>query len=276
MRLKYKAVLIICSVLFGSCSTDIEQMSSPERLKKVVEFNSVVSNNSHETKAMQTYWEADDNIGVYMKKTGDVLSSGSILNKADNVIYTTTGDGHFTPKSLDDAISFPNDGNADFIAYYPQREISGFIYKVDITDQSSPQDIDLLYSDNLKNLDSDENTPSFIFSHQLVMLELNIIPDTQLTNLSGLIVTIAGIHTQADFDITNGNLISDNTSISEVTCPTKANGSSLISNIILIPDNGANNREVTFSHPNGKTFKWVIPTETIFEKGKKYTYNITL
>lgn len=44
-------------------------------------------------------------------------------------------------------IEYPSDESAvDFIAYYPfQPILDNYIYKVDVTNQSKPEEIDLLY-----------------------------------------------------------------------------------------------------------------------------------
>ena len=143
MRFSYKSILLLCSILLASCAGDDEQLNPPETLK-AVEFNAVVVG-AHGTRATGSSWDPNDNIGIYMKKADEILSLSSVLNEADNVAYTTEGDGRFKPGNQDNAIFLPNDGTSvDFIAYYPQKEISGFMYKVDITNQSSLKAIDLL------------------------------------------------------------------------------------------------------------------------------------
>ena len=82
---------------------------------------------------------------------------------------TAAGDGSFSPASEDQTICFPLDENdkVDFIAYCPQAALTGNTYAVDVTDQSYPAAIDLLWSNNATALDKTVQTVDLKFYHRL-------------------------------------------------------------------------------------------------------------
>ena len=113
-------------------------------------------------------WEANDGIGIYMLEHG----MKTVTDGATNRKYVTTaGDGKFTPAGTEQTIYFPlnADKKVDFIAYYPQTDLTVHIYKVDVSDQKIPADIDLLRSDNATGKDkSTKNTVDFLkYFHRL-------------------------------------------------------------------------------------------------------------
>ena len=60
----------------------------------------------------------------------------TVTDDATNRKYVTTaGDGKFTPAGTEQTIYFPlnADEKVDFIAYYPQTDLTDDIYKVDVT-----------------------------------------------------------------------------------------------------------------------------------------------
>lgn len=117
-------------------------------------------------RAMTDTWEANDGIGIYMLEHG----MKTVTDGATNRKYVTTaGDGKFTPAGTEQTIYFPlnADEKVDFIAYYPQTDLTGHIYKVDVSDQKVPADIDLLRSDNATGKDKSTNTVDLKFFHRL-------------------------------------------------------------------------------------------------------------
>lgn len=276
--MKINSVLLTTLLLcfFYSCENEKDILdTSPST---AIQFTSEISDNAVRTKAFNSSWENEDEIGVFMKISGAVLSGQSIVNGSSNRIYTTSGNGEFAAQSEVQKIYFPeNNSKVDFIAYYPYlNSINEYIYKVDVTDQSIPQDIDLLYSSNITGVSLNNPSNTLQFSHQLSKISFNISTSENVPSLTGLKVSAAGINTLADFSLIDGTLTTDRNSTENIYFNTSTDSKSALSQAILIPDEGGTGRVITFYLPNVGSFKWEIPSETKLEKGKRYSYNITL
>lgn len=269
--------IILISLTFYSCQNEDDY--SPNNQPQTVHFTSDVSYRVTTTKAANSSWENGDKVGVFMKSAGIDLADPSIVNGASNKIYRTSGNGIFEPESTAQTIYYPEDNaKVDFIAYYPYRaDIANYIYKVDISDQSNPQAIDLLYANNLVEASYNNPKSSLSFTHQLSTLNLNISIINNDIAINDLVVSMAGIKTLADFDLKDGTLSADANSMETVNLKTSVTTTSVSTQAILLPDEGGAGRTITFNLPSvGKNFKWSIPAETKLEKGRKYTYNIKL
>lgn len=268
--------ILFVSFFFYSCENDDDYSINNQ---KPIEFSSDISYKINTTKASGSSWDGGDKIGIFMKSGGTVLSEQSIIDNASNVSYRTSGNGIFVAETTSDAIYFPADNSfVDFIAYYPYRsDITSFIYEIDVTDQSIPENIDFLYSNNLANVNNTNVNNSLIFTHQLSTIRFNISIINDNVPFDDLTVTASGMKTKADFDLTNGSLTVDENSVAAINFRTTINSSSAYAEAVLLPDNGGSGRTITFGLPSvGTNFKWTIPSDTQLGKGRKYTYNIKL
>ena len=270
MRL-YRLLFIGSLFIVCSCQKDYSDME--EETKTPVQFTSDI-----QTKAFNAVWEDGDRIGVFMKNSGEELSTSSISNGVENRIYKTSGDGVFNPDSNGETIYFPQDNSkVDFIVYYPYNSgVSGYIYEVDVTDQTTPQNIDLLYSNNIVDTGSDNFIPRLQFKHQLSKISLNISVSSNIVSLEGLEVSVTGVKTQAGFNLADGSLDVKTAPATDIRFKTTVTSSSAVAEAILIPDEGGANRVISFNLPSVASFKWTIPEDVKLEKGKRYTYSITL
>lgn len=274
MKIRNTLFAAVISVLtFYSCSTDDEGDGIIDD-RSAVQFNSRISGEP-QTMAIGSTWSPNDRIGVYMKSAGQPLSTTSILEGVDNRIFSTTGNGIFKPATDDQRFFYPKNTSVDFIAYYPQQSsISSFVYKVNTTNQASQEDLDLLYSNNVTNVSS--GNPSLSFKRQMAKIQLNITAGDGITNLDGLVVTISGTKTQADFNLVDGTLTVNNSSVSDISPKITLSGTTALGEATVIPDNGGNGRTISFTLPSVGTFKWDIPSSVTFEKGKRYKYDVIL
>lgn len=277
MKFNYKLLTACLFIIFYSCSNE-EDDNIINNTSNEVRFTSEINNRSLETRAYNAFWESGDKIGVFMKASGSILSNQSVIDGSSNKTYGTTGNGAFSPFTSDQAINFPsNNSTVDFIAYYPyQSNINDYIYKVNVTQQNTPQNIDLLYSDNLKEINSASPSKTLTFTHQLSKVNFNIKVSDNISNINNLSVSVSGVKTLADFNLSDGSLSVDASSEAMVTFKTTITNNTAFVEAILLPDNGGTNRVVTFKLSSVATFKWTIPNDTKLEKGGKYTYNITL
>lgn len=203
-KLLWSALLLL---VLGACDTAVQQVADNGK-QTVVQFTSVVEGDAV-TRTTGSSWTANDRIGVFMKQAGETLGGSTIVGEGDNVPFITKqGNGNFLSDGK--VIEYPSDESAvDFIAYYPfQPILDNYIYKVDVTNQSKPEEIDLLYADNLTNRTVTSATGNLQFYHQLSQLVLNL-SSSDNTDFSNLSVTISGIKTKADFNLVDGSLVVD-------------------------------------------------------------------
>lgn len=226
------------------------------------------------TRATNDTWTDGDMIGIYMKTAAQPLSAESALAK--NAKYATRGDGFFSPATVANDVKFPIDGSqVDFIAYYPQGTVStAFEYSIDLSNQNDQAAIDLLYSDNARNLSKTSNAVNLSFSHKLSKIIVNLTA-TGETGLSDVTATIKGLNTKAKLSLIDGTLGSPS---SKGNIRMKVNSGGNSAEAIVLPAaslTGAT-MEIT-SGLSGYTYDLASTTNiTRFEPGYRYTYNVTL
>lgn len=256
----------LASLAFTACSSDDECAGYNGKDDKYVKFAGSIGEQM--TKAAGTEWGSGDAIGVYMKAAGADLGTASDLN----VRYTTTGDGIFTAATQ--GIELPADGSkVDFVAYYPQQAtINDFKYPINVADQTSLPNIDLLYSNNAVNADKNNAVVQMNFKHMLSQLILNVTPGDGVSSLNGLSLNMADVITDGTFDLKSGTTTIGTTKATISPAVNVATGASV--NAILVPGQDLATTKLTFTL-DGRTYVWT-PDAQVLEAGKKYTYNIQL
>ncbi len=258
---------IFCLALL-SCEGDIP---SPTGIGEEVQLSATIE--GIQTRASGSTWDKGDAIGVYMKESGEALTSSAT---AQNAKYETTGTTGFLPAKGAATITFPIDGsNVDFIGYYPYKEeIANFVYPIDLSNQSVQSDIDLLYSDNAKSFNSDNPDVNMLFSHQLAKITLTIKHEF-LPDLSGIEVIVTNVGTRADFDLTDGTL-SAPSSTGNIACMVASGGAT--AEAILLPTSSLAGMELWFVLDD-ETFKYTLSNASeieSFEKSTRYSYHVYL
>lgn len=260
--------------LFTSCEkreADPVEINNP-----TLQFTSEITGDA--TRATNTSWDTGDRIGIFMKSTGTTLAAPNIVDGVSNREYVTPAGNLFTPASESQAIRFPQNGaGVDFIAYYPYTgNLSGLTRNVDVSDQSNPAEIDLLYSDNIVNANPNDPHSTLRFSRRLTKIIFNIYASNNVTSLSGLRVTLSGAPTLATFDLADATLTTNTASVADILLHTTVDANTAQAEAILIPNEGGAGRKVTFGLEGVGTFEWEIPATEKWERGKKYTCSITL
>lgn len=115
---------------------------------------------------------------------------------------------HFWQRSFtatSNKLFFPHDGaKVDFVAYYPYNaNVSAGIYPVNIKDQTKEANIDLMYADNVKNVNASSSANVLNFKHQLARIKFTI-KSTDGKSLTGLTATLNNMSTTADFKLATG------------------------------------------------------------------------
>ena len=279
MKLLQIAMLLAGVYALAACSDKENETVAPSPGRTPVTFLSFVADEQAEagSRAVGTSWSAGDEIGIFMIEAGAELSAGNILNDASNIMYSTSsGTAQFLPGSGYDPIYLPEKGSVDFIAYYPfQQDMSGYAYDIDLSDQSSIEKLDLLYSDNAKGVNTAGADVEMTFTRQLTKLTFSI-TTTDYESLTGLKATLSGQPTKGTFDLATKALNPDGSSIQDFGANLTVVGKSAKAEAIVFPVSADNRTVVTFELPDGQTFRHSFPSTAIFEKGHNYTYEIVL
>lgn len=230
----------------------------------------------------KSVWEKADPVGIYMVKHG----TSDVLDNAENMKYTASEAGlstSFAPAGQ--AIYYPLDetGKVDFIAYHPYRAtVSDFVYPVDVSNQASQTNIDLMWAAADKQgagyskEDGRNNTSvDLAFDHQLAKLRMNVTKDS---NVPGEIVKVSinGMNTTASFDLKgSGGFTGMGNAKSFEACTVTAGS---VYEAILLPVGPLDaTHTVTFTTDQGDNYTWSMYKQIAeLNPGKIYTYDITV
>ena len=221
-------------------------------------------------------WNANDEVGIYMMNAGSGIEAATAQNK--KYIAQTNGTLTAAPGN---GIYLPESGNVDFIAYYPYTtSVSGNKIAVNVSDQSKPAAIDLIYSNGTKGIEATTATTiSLAFTHQLTKLTLNVTKDATVETLSGLNVAMKGISTEGEFNLADGTLTATaGTNNKDVAMYIDAQGTTATATAIILPTAASTDQtslNLTFNL-NGQSFTHTISDASIFEKGKNVSFNANL
>lgn len=221
-------------------------------------------------------WNANDEVGIYMMNAGSGIEAATAQNK--KYIAQTNGTLTATPGN---GIYLPESGNVDFIAYYPYTtSVSGNKLAVNVSDQSNPAAIDLIYSNGTKGVAATTATTiSLGFTHQLTKVTLNVTKDETIETLNGLGVNIKGISTEGEFNLADGTLTATaGTNNKDVAMYIDAQGTTATATAIILPTAASTDQtslNLTFNL-NGQSFTHTISDASIFEKGTNVSFNAKL
>lgn len=221
-------------------------------------------------------WNANDEVGIYMMNSGSGIEAATAQNKK----YIAQTNGTLTAAS-GNGIYLPESGSVDFIAYYPYTtSVSGNKIAVNVSDQSNPAAIDLIYSNGTKGIEATSaTTVSLAFTHQLTKITLNVTKDATVETLSGLTVNMKGISTEGEFNLADGTLAATaGTNNKDVAMYMDVQGTTATATAIIIPTASASEQtaiNLTFNL-SGQSFTYTIDNTSIFEKGTNVTFNANL
>ena len=264
----------LAATLLAACSNDDTVQQTPADLTPVAaRFTAGISH----TRATGDQWEAGDVIGIYMLETGTT----TVANDARNCRYvTTTTLGKFSPDDDRQTIYFPTKPGAtvDFRAYYPYNPATDGTATLDITDQTNPAAIDLLYSDNVNGRDLSQPAVALNFRHRLSRILVTATPGNGFTadDLKGLTVTLSNQPDRYTYRVREDRMSIASSSLTTLTLLTAADGRKATA--ILLPQGAATGRVLTFVLADAAhtTFTYEIPSGTTFEAGMETIVLISL
>ena len=232
-----------------------------------------------QTRAYDNQWEAGDRIGIYAFTEGTTTVADGYAN-IPYITQTSGADGTFAPDGT--TIYLPTNGDArDIVAYYPYKQLSGDAYEVNVTDQSSQEDIDLMAA-STQTADRTDPTVEFSFVHKLSKVEITLQPGSGMTDddLKGLTVALTGQQTAGTFDVTQpASAVTVTTgTATPITLLTNAEGS--FAEGIVLPSVDYNGMSLEITLADGESvFTWPLSNaieSQKFEAGKKYLYTINV
>ena len=221
-------------------------------------------------------WNANDEVGIYMMNAGSGIEAATAQNK--KYIAQTNGTLTAAPGN---GIYLPESGNVDFIAYYPYTtSVSGNKLAVNVSDQSNPAAIDLIYSNGTKGIEATTATTiSLGFTHQLTKVTLNVNKDETIETLNGLGINMKGISTEGEFNLADGTLTATaGTNNKDVAMYIDAQGATATATAIILPTAASTDQtslSLTFNL-NGQSFTHTISDASSFEKGTNVSFNANL
>lgn len=266
-NLLYMGALSTLALMSCTNNDDNSEWYGSEGIVFITAIQSRVSGNT---------WNANDEVGIYMMNAGSGIEAATAQNK--KYIAQTNGTLTAAPGN---GIYLPESGNVDFIAYYPYTtSVSGNKLAVNVSDQSNPAAIDLIYSNGTKGVAATTATTiSLGFTHQLTKVTLNVTKDETIETLNGLGVNIKGVSTEGEFNLADGTLTATaGTNNKDVAMYIDAQGTTATATAIILPTAASTDQtslNLTFNL-NGQSFTHTISDASIFEKGTNVSFNAKL
>lgn len=231
------------------------------------------ANNKIYSRVIDDMWEDGDAIGVFMYKHSESPSMSTLLSSQDGQKYTNDNSSDtFVPATDNDRLYYPTEYSVDFIAYYPYATVSDLSLSWDISRQQAPSSLDLLYSNNLKDISATEDPLSLSFSHQLSKLTFQINGGDDVTEeeLENLVVYIDDLPILSSFNLLTGEFSIEETSRDRLHA--YVNGE--LAQILVYPDD-CEGKEVSVV-TTSQTYVFRIASPSKWEKGYHYSYSVTL
>ena len=269
-HLKFLLLFIGLAVLASCSDSDTEGAIVADNNKAL--FYGIIG--ELRTYAADTSWEEGDEIGIYALNSGATLSEAAIYDGKGNVKYTTDAAGKFS--AAGSTIRFPDEGDLDFVAYYPYTTaINEHKYSIDLSQQNNLAAIDLLYSNNAKGKNKEDPDVLLNFDHMLSKLVLNVEAGKDVLSLEGLSVAINNVLIDGSFDLADGSIAMGATRKDiEPNTAVAIDNKTAVANAIVMPNQNLEDVEVVFSL-DGKKYVW-NPTDQELDSTFKYEYSIIL
>ena len=125
-------------------------------------------------KVKNDQWEANDKVGLYMKRAGvDLTAAGAVYSNAANVEASLDATGNLV---INPPLMYPLTGNVDFIAYHPYNSnvSAGYTIPVNVAGQATGLPTEVLYSNNITNQVAVSTPVKLDFMYSLAKIELTV------------------------------------------------------------------------------------------------------
>ena len=263
--------LFIGLTLFVSCGDSDSEQDIAADNNRVVFLGTI---GSLQSRAADTSWDEGDEIGIYALNAGAKLSETAIFDGKANVRYRTDGKGEFTAVAA--PITFPSEGDLDFVAYYPyQSTITDYKYNIDVSTQSNPAAIDLLYSNNATRQNRSNDQVNLNFRHMLSMVMFNLKAGDDVPSLDGLTASLKNVVVDGELALADGAVSIGNNRKEIIPVVAIANDNkTAVVKAIVMPGQNMKDVEVVFNL-DGNKYEWT-PEAEVLNETTKYSYTLTL
>ncbi len=272
--MKKKVLLLIYSIalVFNACDKAHDSVDVSIEESNYARFIGVVDTKSS-TRIAGNEWESGDAIGIYAFESKKEPPNEVFDNNENLKFITKDGNGEF--ESTSSNIYYPVDGALDFIAYYPyQKDIVDNKYIIDISNQENTGDIDLLYSDNAKEISNSNSAVELNFKHMLSKINIEISAGENISSLEGIKADITGMKTKGTYNLLSKEFDFETGSSDIVLPKIYKKEDKYIASAIMAPGQDLSATTITFKVA-GHTVSWK-PTEKKLESGNEYHYKIKL
>jgi formylglycine-generating enzyme required for sulfatase activity len=185
---------------------------------QAVKFSSRQSK-SAPTKVEGNNFSNGDRIGIFMLTKEEVTEpeERTVFDwHAENRMYLASSSGDFAQASPEHTIYYPEStpvSDLQFIAYYPYKEdllahelgSKHTVYRIDVANQETPEEIDFLYAQTGKGLTSYSESVRLHFQHVLSKIVINVrhLDNTYTIDSTRLQAIITNIQSRIDFDLSD-------------------------------------------------------------------------
>lgn len=274
------AMLLLFLVAFGTVSCKQESGIKVPQKKEQIGLTFSANFADESLRALDGEWASGDKIGVFtrMSRPEAVWNKGELI--ADNNLFINETGGSraiFRPASSSDEIHLMEGQKIDILAYYPHRtSLEEKSVSLSVSDQSAPEQINLLYADNLNGITSKSSAADLVFRHALSKVRFNV-RSTDGSSLEGLQVTLQGFPTKGRFDLLSRTWSIEPAAGETVTAKIDGTGSEVRAEAFILPSEKSSAMRVLFKLPSGKEYIWNIRVDShAFQMGYEYSYGINL
>ena len=263
-NLKFLFLFIGLAILASCSESDVED--KVPAYSNSATFSGAIG--EFKTRVTDEAWEEGDAIGIFALIAESAPTK--VYESKSNCQYVTSGNGKFTPVDASGIIKFPNEGDLDFVAYYPwQKTINDLEYTI-------VAGTDPLYSNNAKAKKNDNSYVDLEFNHMLSKLVLDIELGNNLTSLEGLSASVNNVIVDGKFNLASGAVTLGRAKDGIATNVDIASGNKLATlSTLVMPIQDLKNVVVVFSL-GGNSYSWSPKATMKLVSNKEYTYKLKL
>lgn len=274
--------LLAVAGLFAGCSEEDALIKNVERTPVVFHPNTRTAFKENN----KTFWKEGDAVGIFMLKAGGTMP-GDIVAGAENNKYSASDAAMGTLVPTDgQSIYYPMTDAVDFIAYHPfvSEFLDGdYLVHMGVGDQTTAEKqsgIDLIYSNNAKNIRKSENAVVLEFRHLLGKVMLDITLGTGLKGGNVTEVKLSGMPEAARFDLRDASIEkiyppADGKTISSLKQAVASTNADATFTALVVPQemNIYTERKILVT-VGGEVYTGTIPAADTYEGNKMYVYPV--
>lgn len=260
-----KLLTILIIVSLASCQKS--EVLIPHDPKEVIFTSSIA------TRVSGTTWDEGDKIGTFMNSTS---LTEAYDETSSNILYTISDAASGTFSSTNPLL-YPEDGDVDFLAYYPYAEdinVNGGVYTVSLgtTDQTSEEAVKSQDFMTANIAGSNESTPPVLeFTRKMSKISITVLRKESKLDAELSDIALSNFIVDGSFIIINGyaNAVEPGDTSGDINLFENTEN---IIEAIIIPQT-ANSSELKLTI-DGVEFSAKLATS--FEAAKQYNYTITM